>query len=275
MSNKVFQNIFKLEIDKMITESKYINPLKHNGVKGSIREFGLGNLFEKFLPNYLKVGSGIIHDKHGNQSNQSDLLIYNVDVLPPILFDKSLGIFPIESILYDIEIKTKSTANEIRTTISKFNNLKTLKADNTMCMTAYFAYDTDMKAGYELERYFKYDNRARVEPVVGIICVIGGGYYYLDRCRAKEANGNEYILNSWVGIEPNNNYEVLCFIGGVLNTSRNFSIGEYILDEASLKIFSQTLVDNNGNIIYDKIDFNGIAKNQVVEEVFKGMTFFR
>ncbi|MCV3286415.1 hypothetical protein LZT24_20335 [Aeromonas veronii] len=47
-------------------------------------------------------------------SNQIDIILYDKSILPPVLFDETTGIFPIEAALYVIEVKSKLTMKDLR-----------------------------------------------------------------------------------------------------------------------------------------------------------------
>lgn len=271
--NKVFQDIFRLEVEKMVKESEYIEPMKHKGVKGAIRELGLSNFLKKFLPTYLNVGNGEIHDKNGNISNQTDLVIYNKDILPPILFDNELGIYPIEAIVYAVEIKSTSTRKEVKSTVDKFKKLRELEYKNKVGLRkVYFAYKSNLKNGSELERYSQLDNL--IDPCIQIICVIGDGYYFYvsKNIRFYGINNNgqvEYKCASkyiaWVGIRTDNKYEAIAFIAGVLNTTRPQNIGGYVLDEGDFNTYYEAILDENEKVLYEHKNFMGIDKNDMIK----------
>lgn len=271
MADKVFQDIFKLEIEKMIKEANYIEPLAHKGVKGTIRELGLGNLLSKFLPSYLEVGNGQIHNSIGIQSHETDLIIYNKDKLPAILFDNSLGIFPIESLVYSMEIKTTSTSTEVKTSITKFKSLmKVCEYNKITIQHVYFAYASNLTKKSELERYFELDNK--LEPSITVICVVGDGYYFYTKGQIQIKN-TLYTLIEWVGVKAEQNYEVLCFIGGILNTVREYNIGNYILDNRELNVFYLAILDKDGNIILEKEDFQGNVEKDLSKIINESTLF--
>lgn len=244
MANKVFQKILEGDIQNLINESKSINFLNHQGLKGNIREYGLGKIFEKYLPKDFAIGCGQIHDFEGTQSNETDLLIYNKHILPPIMFGESTGLYPLESCYYSIEVKTTSTAKDIKSTIVKFNKLKELKPlnPNHRPITAYIALSTDLTSMTELERYKKYDPNFYTNPAINVIVVVGQGYWYYQSERL--ANGKRY--GYWNFAEPADNYELGYLIGGVINTlngtKNNPSFGYYLLPEGQLKIVDQAQI---------------------------------
>ncbi len=274
--NKVFQDIFKLEVEKMVKESEYIEPMKHKGVKGTIRELGLANFLKKFLPTYLNVGNGEIHDKNGNISNQTDLLIYNKDILPPILFDNELGIYPIESIVYAIEIKSTSTRKEVASTVEKFKKLRELEVKNKVgLLKVYFAYKSNRKYGSELERYSQFDNL--IDPCTQVICVIDDGYYFYVKLNisayGKKNNGQvEYktgkTLIRWLGMKAHDKYEVIAFLGGILNTTRYKHTGSYVLDEGKFNVYYEAILDEKDKVLYEHKDFAGIDEDNLLRILY-------
>lgn len=287
MANEIFQDIYKLEIEKMLKEAKYIEPLNHKGVKGTIRELGLRKLLLKSLPTYIKMGTGGIHDYNGRESNETDLLIYNKNTLPPILFDESLGMFPIESILYSIEIKTTSRNQEVKSTIKKFNNLNKLESKNNYKLhKTYFAYKTNLSKKTELQRYFELDDKAKYKPVINVICIVGDGYYYFTRKKIPLLNlinikdeDYKYAFQKqvdlrkikceflqWQGVRANDNYEVLCFIAGILNTIRNYSIGHYLLNPGKMTSFVQVIKDPLNNVVYENFDYSGLSNDDLLDD---------
>ncbi|WP_460318082.1 DUF6602 domain-containing protein [Pseudomonas ogarae] len=80
--------------------------LDHNGEKGSLRETFVKELIQLFLPVQFGIGSGVIIDLWGRQSPQVDLLIYDKRTMPPILEIDGRGIYPIDSVLRVLEVKS-------------------------------------------------------------------------------------------------------------------------------------------------------------------------
>jgi hypothetical protein len=233
MKSTIFKEIIKVDILTMISESNAINSINHNGLKGYIREKGLSKFITKYLPFEWKVGHGEIQDCNGNSSSETDLLIYNLNILPPALFGADLGIYPIESCKYVFEVKTTSNAKEIKTTIDKFQKLQALKPiepTNTP-IRVYFAYKSDLKNEMnELERYKKYDSDFYTNPAIRVICVIGQGYWFYkqDILKGRQIAG-------WMHIEDREDYECVSnLIGGIINTLNGDMkphFGKYILSK--------------------------------------------
>lgn len=240
MPNKIFQDIVKNDINNLIRESEAINDVQHSGLKGNIREFGIGKLLLKYLPHDYAIGSGQVQDSNGKQSNESDLIIYNKHILPPIMFGEQTGFFPIESCNYVIEVKTTSNATEIKSTIVKFNNLKSLYSlSGNIPVRAYLAYSTDLSNDNEFERYIKYDPEFLTNPAINVICVVGHGYWYFQHSFFPDGS----IFGVWNFIKAEINYEFGYLISGIVNTlslfKNNPAFGYYLLENVK-----------NGEILY-------------------------
>ena len=74
---------------------------------GKVREWVSGDLIAPMLPTGFEVASGKIVDYLGNQSSETDVIIHNPTVLPPILYTEKDGVFPVESSYYAMEVKSK------------------------------------------------------------------------------------------------------------------------------------------------------------------------
>ncbi len=155
-------------------------------------------------------------------STQMDIILYDKSIVPPILFDESTGIFPIEAVLYTIEVKTKlnvtelSIAHDSAKLLTEFQYLSGLKnADGSerhhfieKVRSVIFALNTDLSGNKlsEAERYEKIYKQKNEIPHIRAICVAGCEYCY---------DNGEY----WVNFNSIDKFdEILAFIGGVTNT---------------------------------------------------------
>ena len=84
-----------------------IDRMKHGLTKGQLRELFLTEILNNFLTSQFEVGTGIIIDINGNQSCQTDIIIYDTRILPTVIKNLNLGVYPIESVIGTIEVKTK------------------------------------------------------------------------------------------------------------------------------------------------------------------------
>ncbi|WP_287605344.1 DUF6602 domain-containing protein [Thiothrix sp.] len=249
-SKNKYQDLFRARVCSAINQAKAAAGLSHQGVKGSILEILVGQLFEPLLPADIGIGTGQIIDSYsGQQSGQLDIILYNKAILPPLLIDQKLGVFPIESVLYAIEVKTTLNATELRKAHesakilqTKFGYLPGFKDQNgnhkhhsiERLRYVVFALNTDLSENglSEAERYRRLygDDSAYIRA----ICVAGKEYWY--------DNGN-----FWLGFNYEDEYDdVLCFIGGVTNTYRSLSesrgyplLGNYIIPAIKSQIGSK------------------------------------
>ncbi|MCM2567787.1 DUF6602 domain-containing protein [Janthinobacterium kumbetense] len=235
-----YQKIFRSRVESALLKAAATSKISHQGVKGSILEILIADLFSPLLPSDIGVGTGQITDSYsGILSNQIDIILYDKSILPPIFFDRKLGIFPIESVLYAIEVKTTLNIKELRLAHESAKNLhdnffyrpgQQDKDGNEInhkierVRSAIFALRSDLK-GTGITEAQRYKNIYSNEyPFIRAICIAGKEYWY-----EKE--------DEWIGTTKQSGYdEILAFIGGVTNTYRRISesrgrpsLGHYII----------------------------------------------
>jgi hypothetical protein len=236
-----YQALLRGKVSSAILQAKMASKLTHQGVKGSVLEILISQLFRPLLPSDIGVGTGQIIDSFSdNMSPQIDIVIYNKSILPPVLADGNLGLFPIESVLYTIEVKTTLTPSGLATAnnsakyiVKNFKYLQGIRDRNGLFIdhriltprAVIFALNSSMKGvkKSEVERYKKiYQN----ENYLNAICVADKEYSYVYGDR-------------WVTIRNTENYdEILSLIGGITNSYREVSetrgypfLGHYIVPD--------------------------------------------
>jgi hypothetical protein len=167
-------------------------------------------------------------------------VIFDKRILPPILLERVKGIFPIESVLYAIEVKSTITANEIETSHKSATELMGFmyqsgdyddsgKSTNHIVekvISCVFAFGTDLtlEGKNEIDRYDEIRD-LDYHPPLRAICVVGRGYWY-------------WSGNKWKTWERTYDFEeVVGFIAGVMNTYRRVAatrkeprLGRYLID---------------------------------------------
>lgn len=226
MSNDLMRQAFLEKINSALCRARNASEIDHAGLRGRAREIFLQDMLKPVLPPYVEIGGGKLVDSEGNQSAETDAVIYSRQTLPPLLFDVGFGLYPVEAAIYAIEVKSRLTATELSSTIKKFSRLQNLVylpsstndrfesvgPNAVPVIPCLFAFDTDMSCGGkdELERYRELDPNSEVKPVIPVFCVAGRGYWWF--------KSNE-PAKKWIKHLPtHNNEEVLEFIGGVANT---------------------------------------------------------
>jgi len=106
MSTTLIQNHTTAIIRSLIERIEALSDLKHKLTKGELRELFISNVLKLFLTHQFIIGSGIIINKNGNQSKQNDIIIYDNRVLPPFIKEQNLGVYPAESVIATIEVKS-------------------------------------------------------------------------------------------------------------------------------------------------------------------------
>ena len=124
----------------------------HQGIKGGLNEGELSSLIKEVIPQRYRITKGIIENSKGEQSNEADIFIYDDEILPAYI-KSDLTFVPVESVKYVFEVKSTLNATELKTTISKFENFKSIGGRSP---TVLFSFSSDIK-GSELSRYIKQD----------------------------------------------------------------------------------------------------------------------
>jgi hypothetical protein len=91
----------------LINESKALRNLDQTTVKGRLKELFISKLLKKFLSSQFGIGSGVIINQAGKMSKQIDIIIYDTRILPPFIEEQEIGVYPVESVLAAIEVRSR------------------------------------------------------------------------------------------------------------------------------------------------------------------------
>lgn len=209
--------------------------IDHPGLEGDLRELALKKCIEPFLTHSFNVGTGKVIDTYQKLSDQIDAVIYHTKLVPPIFFSKELGLYPVESVRYVFEVKSKLNSTQIKDSLKKFESIRALKSfprqqkdgsisHGDLPTNVLFAFGSDI-SGSEIDRFLKYDTYEY--PATVVLVVLGKGYWFY---RATE--------KKWFGTdtsEKNDLSEFVFFMTGFMNTlsqeestMRGFSPGGYV-----------------------------------------------
>lgn len=97
----------------MLARADALRSLDHKLLKGELRELFVSDILVPFMPRQFSVGSGIIVNQHGEQSHQTDIIIYDNTVLPPFIAASHLGVYPAECVLATVEVKSELGEREL------------------------------------------------------------------------------------------------------------------------------------------------------------------
>lgn len=139
--NQHLRKLLINQIKKALADSDIASEKKHPYLTGKVREILLNSLINPLLNKKYSSGTGHVVDFNGNQSKEMDICLYSNNLLPPFfhtLTDK-LGMFPIESVMKCIEVKSVINKRNLKDAFDKFKYL-----DQTLTMTPGFHGSDEM-----------------------------------------------------------------------------------------------------------------------------------
>lgn len=115
-------------LQRLKAEINLLNSIvPHNSTKGTLNEDSLKSIIEKFIPKRYSVGSGIIIDSFGNSSKQIDIVIYDSSIYPSLFGQTSVSLFPVETVLAAIEVKTYLDNQKLKDVTENTKSIKKLR----------------------------------------------------------------------------------------------------------------------------------------------------
>ncbi|GAA5100462.1 hypothetical protein GCM10023338_15170 [Wohlfahrtiimonas larvae] len=286
---------FNLKICELKANFNTNKNVVHQGIKGGLNEAELILLIKDVIPSKYKIAKGIIENARGQQSNETDIIIFDDEILPPYI-KNDVAFVPVEAVKYNFEVKSKLNASELNTTIDKFKNFRDIGGRSP---TVLFAFSTDIK-GDELVRYSKYDDGFYINPVISVLCISNKGYYYKDfieyylkdflsvdkvieklhesdKSKLQIFDKDKVIINGvrysditfkihrWIGLDVGGNHIELSLLSGISNTLSKNGLGSYLLDNdaVSPKILAESYEDMWGNISCRRFDKNGLNNKTI------------
>lgn len=98
-------------------------------LRGRMRELLLQNLLEPLVPHTCRLVTGTVVDAMGTRrrSSQDDILLIDGECLPPLFEESRHGVYPVESVLARIEVKTKLRNGELKDIIDGAHSFWRLK----------------------------------------------------------------------------------------------------------------------------------------------------
>jgi len=182
--NRLYRDLLFNLAKRAVQDARSIDKVIHTELKGQIRELFIRELLIPVMPREFVVGSGNILSAYDDISNQIDVVVCDGRIVPPILFESGLGMFPIESALLTIEVKSELNAGELKTShdsakrVEKFAHAVKSATKIEHVVPYLFAFSTDLvPAGKtEIERYTEL--LSGDDPALRGICVVGRGFWF-------------------------------------------------------------------------------------------------
>jgi hypothetical protein len=194
MQMTILENAIKAATCGLEAYYKLTASIDHNGEKGGFREYFVNQMIRPLLPVHFGLSSGIIMDRNGRQSRQCDVIVYDTRLMPPILRTEGRGVFPIDCVLYVIEVKSKLSSSHLAEAAESASRISArYLADNTENLSgmeilnpgrtpdkivtyplySIFAFETDADKKDEYERLF--EQAPEMARFIRNICVLSKG----------------------------------------------------------------------------------------------------
>ena len=201
-----------------VAEAAALRGVNHKGLKGQLRETLIRLLLRPLFPPRIGVGTGEVITHRGQTSTQQDVVVFDKSEVPPLLVGEEGGLFPLESLIYTIEVKSVLNAEELRRANESARSIDMALKDLTYILedhaepptyprplSALFAFESDAKDKDELERYF--EQFKPEDQKLQILCVVGKG------CWANQRS------DKWIEWPRTQDHEeILGFLGVLLNS---------------------------------------------------------
>ena len=278
MSQNLFSQLLDNELEIFIKNTKLFPSDIDGNLKGVHAEATFRNIVKRFVPSELEVSNGWIYDENGNKSDERDILVYDPRKAPRFLFESGVGIIPLSSICYDIQIKSSSSKKKIKESYDKFN-------DKSPCNALISINGKNL-----LKDYLDIDKDALTNPRIKILSSEEDSYYFFSMRKISYAEvftkemilqeiakqglkikADKINLNGLDLDKLNDHYftiyqwqsfalphKVKGFFIGMLNTLYQNNAGDYIIDQNQKvvgKVLTRLLIDNDGNELKREINF--------------------
>lgn len=221
MTDSIFKRTHLARCQAALTRAASLGNEGHAGLRGKLREILVTDILKPVVPPEVRFGSGQLVTIDGALSHETDVVLYAPSIMMPSLFDDISGFFPIESVLYAIEVKSRLTRRELKTSIKKARAVLDLRSistehvvptfdDNIVAIRqsatpnpicALFCFGSDLIAdpSAELARYRSLDDQADTRPLFSVLCIVGRGYWYFaDRWKFCAADSDRSEIMAWL-----------------------------------------------------------------------------
>jgi hypothetical protein len=212
-------------VQAALAMAQAVRNINHPGILGEIREILVRELFRPLLPADIGIGTGKLIDYKRNLSQQTDIILFDRSLAPPMMLSEGLGIFPIDACLQVIEVKSTLTLDDVKASHKHALNIgqlsfsrKNVNSYRARCLLFAFARRTKRKFASAQYKQFcetsgdiPVDSGGTPVPPIRAICIVDAEY------------GHEY-RGKWEGLPSDGaGSEVLLFIGGIINTYRDIA----------------------------------------------------
>lgn len=199
-------------------------------LKGRLREAFTSKILSKFLTSQFGIGTGIIINQRGEQSKEIDIVIYDSRILPPFIEEQKIGVYPAESVLAVIEVRSwisKEVIKEYSVSAKElydeiYNPASSIYPDFPRMRPFYSL------VGFYDKGIFKNQNREEIlewlmnnaKPLFGV-CLVNKFSWLNVMMRKTSGRGSLKMVDE-------NNEETKAFVAVLLDNIRTFSQRRYL-----------------------------------------------
>jgi hypothetical protein len=151
--------------------------IRHRGEQGRENEAAFARVLASFAPQRLGVGTGLLIDAGGGSSRQLDVILFERSDEPSVLAQTNQLLYPVESVIACVEIKTRLSTSEIDDCARKGSSIRALRPKRTHADDSQYplfvvlAYSTEVAHETTLERFRSMSDEERPE----VVCVLDPG----------------------------------------------------------------------------------------------------
>jgi len=113
MARTPIQEHVSVAVGNLIQQVGSISKLEGN-VKGTLVESFNEKILSSFLTSQFGIGKGAIINHLGEQSGETDIVIYDKRLLPPFIKQERSAVYPIESVIATIEVKCSLNMKKLK-----------------------------------------------------------------------------------------------------------------------------------------------------------------
>ncbi|ODV56329.1 MULTISPECIES: DUF6602 domain-containing protein [Lysinibacillus] len=197
----IFRNISK----QLISDFDISAQINHSGIKGTYREDTLKKfLLNGRIPKRFSIGSGEIIGPNHDVSKQCDLIFYDGDNCPVLMFGDSFHVYPAESVFGIIEIKSslgKKELTDALANVAAFKSMVPFDSNATRPFGIIFAYSLSSNSLDSLEKNLKeYESKNVTDLWPNMVVVLNEGIiYHKNRFnnvfKSEEFNDLSYLIS--------------------------------------------------------------------------------
>lgn len=173
--NKLYRMMAEATAERALAAAKHAGGIEHAGLKGRAREIFMSELLPPVLSPTMSVCTGVIVDTNDGQSKQTDVIVFDRRIAPPLQLSARTeeAAIPCESVLFAVEVKSRLTRSDLKDSIAWARSVKSRKFSRHVHQgivvnqlnsipCALFAYDTDLRERSGIQGEWR-----RLQAVVG------------------------------------------------------------------------------------------------------------